>query len=228
MRPQNPVKFRKVRIGNAGDGGYILPDDLEGLHGVISIGVGHDVSFDHHFAEQGVQVYQYDHTVLEPPTSHPNFHFHRKGWAAQGAEDMVSLAQMMAENELNDSYDLILKFDIESAEWAALESCTDELLAHFRIMTFELHSLCLLTEPANLDLFLRRLALLTRQHTPIHLHANNHGDYRIIEGIPVPDVIELTLLRNDRDHFVASTEPIPGPLDIPNDPNRPDLVLRAF
>jgi Methyltransferase FkbM domain len=228
MRPQNPATLRKIRLGNAWDGGYVVPDDLEGLSAVLSIGVGHDVSFDHHLAERGVQVYQYDHTVEGPPTTHRNFHFHRKGWADESAGDAISLAQILADHELGASFDMILKVDIEGAEWGALQSVTDAQLAHFRIITFELHGLCHVEEPANLDLFLRRIALLTRQHTPVHVHANNFGGFRIIEGVPVPDVLELTLLRNDRDRFVPSLDPIPGPLDAPNAPERPDIVLRPF
>jgi hypothetical protein len=228
MRPLAPATLKKMRVGNAWDGGYVLADDLEGLRAVISIGVGHDVSFDHHFAARGVLVYQYDHTVEGPPTSHGNFRFHRKGWSAADGDDMVSLARILSDHELASSFDLILKCDIEGAEWGALESCTEDLLAHFRLITLELHSLCLLQEPANLDLFLRRMALLTARHTPIHLHANNFAPFMIIEGVPVPDVVELTLLRNDRDRFVPSFDPIPGPLDTPNAPDRPDIVLRTF
>ena len=50
----------------------------------------------------------------------------------------------------------------------------------------------------------------------------------IIEGIPLPAVIELTLLRNDRSKFSLSKSPIPGPLDFPNMKDRPDLILNPF
>jgi len=59
-----------VRAGGSGDGGYVVPDYLDGLDGVVSIGVGGDVSFDLWFAERGVPVFQYDHTVAESPVGH--------------------------------------------------------------------------------------------------------------------------------------------------------------
>jgi hypothetical protein len=150
------------------------------------------------------------------------------GWAAENSASMVSLAQILADHALGSSFDMVLKFNVGNTEWGALNSCTDELLSHFRIITAELHGFCLLEEPANLDLFLRRMALLTSQHTPVHLHANNSAAFRIIEGVPVPDVVKLTLLRNDRDRFAPSFDPIPGPLDTPCAPHLPDVVLRTF
>ncbi len=228
MRPRQLASLKKIRVGNLGDGGYVMPDDFDGLQAVLSIGVGHDVSFDHYFAERGLQVYQYDHTLDGPPASHSNFRFNKLGWGHENTDNMRNLAGMLADNALASSFDLLLKFDIEGGEWGALHACDEALLAQFRVITFELHSLCLLDVPGNLDLFLARLAVLTAGHTPIHLHANNWAGYQIIQGVPVPDVVELTLLRNDRDRFVPSTDPIPGPLDVPNAPGRPDIVLRMF
>jgi hypothetical protein len=62
----------------------------------------------------------------------------------------------------------------------------------------------------------------------VHLHANNCCGFSLIEGVPVPAVLELTLLRKDRSTFSPCDDPIPGPLDYPNMNDRPDLVLRSF
>ncbi len=97
MRPQKPASLQKMRVGDEGAGGYVLPDDLEGLSAVVSIGVGDNVSFDRHFATRGIQVYQYDHTIEQLPAAHANFHFHRMGWAAENSTSMVSLAQILAD-----------------------------------------------------------------------------------------------------------------------------------
>lgn len=227
MRPQNLANLKKVRVGD-GAGGYVLPDDMEGLSAVVSIGLGADVSFDRFFAERGLQVYQYDHAIDPLPQVHQNFHFRKMAWAAADSESTVSLAQMVVDHALGSSFDMVLKFNVGNAEWGALDSCTPDLLSQFRIVTAELHSLCLLEEPANLDLFVRRMALLTTQHTPVHLHADNGAPFRLLGGVPIPDVVRLTLLRNDRDRFVPSFDPIPGPLDIPRVSHLPDIVLRTF
>ena len=48
----------KVRIGTHGDEGYVLPDDLHGIAQALSIGIGHDASFDLELAQRGIPVIQ--------------------------------------------------------------------------------------------------------------------------------------------------------------------------
>ena len=63
----------------------------------------------------------------------------------------------------------------------------------------------------------------------MHLHANNYRGVAVVEGVPVPDVIELSLLRHDLDDFPSlAADPIPGPLDRPNHPLLPDICLNVF
>jgi hypothetical protein len=46
IRPWTMRDNQKVRVGNAYDGGYVLPAAIARCDAVVSIGVGHDVSFD--------------------------------------------------------------------------------------------------------------------------------------------------------------------------------------
>lgn len=63
LSPKKCDTLSKVRVGLSADGGYVLPDDFDGVQGMLSIGVGPDVSFDHALAQKGIPSYQYDHTV---------------------------------------------------------------------------------------------------------------------------------------------------------------------
>lgn len=220
--------YRKVRIGSMGDGGYVLPDDLDGLSAVLSLGVGGEVSFDHYFAERGLDIYQYDPTVEGPPVEHARFHFHKVAWAPQDGEGAASLAGIVRSHGLQTSNDVLLKFDTEGAEWSCLPTISPELLKHFRIIACELHGLNNLQVPEFLQQVTGMMNILTHSHTVVHLHANNCCGMTLVEGVPVPAVVELTLLRNDRSSFRPSAEPIPGPLDCPSMDDRPDLVLRPF
>lgn len=82
LRPWATRRTPKVRVGNDYDGGYVLPAVALQCDVVLSIGVGHDVSFDHVMAERGARILQFDHTVEGPPTPHANFIFDKKGWAS--------------------------------------------------------------------------------------------------------------------------------------------------
>jgi hypothetical protein len=60
------------------------------------------------------------------------------------------------------------------------------------------------------------------------VHANNWGDFQIIDGIAVPDVIEISYVRRDQNIIRPSSEFYPTPVDFPCHPERPDIVLGSF
>lgn len=218
----------KVRVGTMGDGGYVMPNDLAGISQVLSIGIGQEVSFDRYFARQGIPVFQYDHTVDGPPEANACFQFNKIAWGHENTAGTLSLAGMVDKHGINASNDAILKFDTEGAEWLSIIHTPVELLRHFRIMVCELHGLTSLGNPEFLAQVRETLQRLTRHHTVVHLHANNCCGISLVEGVPVPAVVEVTLLRNDRSVFSPCYEPIPGPLDYPSMTDRPDLVLTPF
>jgi hypothetical protein len=225
---QRKSAFSKVRIGSLGDGGYVLPDDLAKISHVLSIGVGQEVSFDLHFAARDVPVHQYDPTVAAPPVPHPRFSFNRMAWGETEGDQSISLNRMLSENAMTDSNDVILKFDVEGAEWTAIRSVSVDVLKHFRIIVCELHGLNNLANAPFLAQAVDLVALLTANHTVVHVHANNCCGMTLVDGIPMPAVLELSLLRNDRSDFSPCMDPIPGPLDYPNMTDRPELVLNPF
>ena len=220
--------FRKVRIGSLGDGGYVLPDDLEGISSVLSIGIGGEVSFDLHFAEKGIPVYQYDPTVEGPPIQLEMFRFHKTAWGPQDNEGSASLGGKDKKHGLAASDKNVLKFDTEGAEWKSVINTVSNVFQHFRIIACELHGLNNLHNQQFMQEYRQTMNLLMRNHTVVHLHANNCCGITLVEGVPVPAVVELTLLRNDRSSFVPCHDSIPGPLDYPSMTDRPDLILNPL
>ena len=82
----------KKRFGSAGDGGYVIPNDLEGIDAAISFGIGGEVSFDLELAVLDMAVLQFDPTVEGPPRNHPNFNFRKVGWSSEPGPESVTLA----------------------------------------------------------------------------------------------------------------------------------------
>ncbi len=229
IRPMAMSGPGKVRIGNGHDGGYVLPSTALGCDGVVSIGVGGDVSFDLALAERGATVLQFDNTVERPPAEHPNFHFQKLGWGATTDADMVDFKTIASRLDALAPRLALLKFDIEGAEYAALETVTAGDLTRFAVIVCEVHDLHRLIEPDFHDRVRAAFAKLTRDHAPVHLHANNYRPLVLVQGVPVPEVMEISFLRRDLDRFAGpSREPIPGPFDRPNHPNMPDICLSAF
>ena len=231
LRPIVCKQLEKIRLGNAFDGGYVVPKRCLQCDVVISIGVGPDVSFDLAFAENGKSVFQFDHTVDSVPShqAHSGFVFFKKGWGARTAGDLLTLKDMLAAANVPTSAKCLLKFDVEGAEYENLISLDDSELASFEVIVCELHCCDQLRDEAFRHQFSRAIARLTKNHAPVHLHGNNYGVLCLVEGVPVPAVLELALLRRDLGDFGGiSLEPIPGPLDNPNRPDRPDLCLNPI
>ena len=229
IRPLTMATGTKIRVGNAYDGGYVLPDRALACDAVLSIGVGHDVSFDLAFADGGAIVVQFDHTVDALPAVHANFRFHKLGWGAETKGDLLSFPDIRSAFGAVLARRPMLKFDVEGAEYDALAAMTSDDLADFEVITCELHDFARLGERDIFERIKATLENLTCRHAPVHLHANNYRGLALIAGVPVPEVLELTLLRRDLDQFPeVSDDPMPGPLDRPNNPFVPDICLRVF
>jgi hypothetical protein len=228
MRPLAMRQHGKIRLGNEYDGGYVLPDLALQCDALVSIGVGPDVSFDLALAQNGAQVIQFDHTVERPPTEHPAFRFFKKGWGPRSEGEFLNLHDISAKLEGTPSHRL-LKFDIEGGEFEIFQTLTAEDMYPYEIICCELHHMAKLGDETGFQQIRHLLSCLNRHHAPVHLHANNCCGFALIEGIPVPQVIELSFLRRDLDSFAGhSTDPIPGPLDSPNIPQLPELCMRPF
>lgn len=228
LRPQ-ACEGGKIRLGGVHDGGYVMPDAALDCDAVLSIGIGGDVSFDLDLAERGLPVFQYDHTVAASPVAHAKFQFARLGWGTETRDPFVSLDAMIAQLKDAGSLRPLLKFDIEGGEYDVLESIDPDALAYFPVIVCELHNLSGLTDLVFHARVRHCLSVLTRHHAPMHLHANNYGVMALVGGVPIPDVLEVSLLRRDLGvRSCPASDAIPGPLDRPNHPHRPDFCLTPF
>jgi len=117
------------------------------------------------------------------------------------------------------SEDLLLQMDIEGSEWDVLINTDEETLNQFRIIAMEIHGMDILYSTFGLNIAKYVFSKLLKNHSIVHLHVNNYAPFIIQNGIRIPPVLEITLLRNDR--FGAIIEPIeianlPHPLDSDN------------
>lgn len=231
MEPYELVGYEKVRVGRNNDGGYVMIDDFDGIEAAYSIGINDDVSWDDDIADRGIPVFQYDHTITAPPSPRPEFHWQKLGLAAHDevSSSLTSLRTEIEKNKHSKSKDLILKIDIEDAEWDVFSLMETQTLRSFRQIVAEFHNLQTLNEFGRSTKIIRALSNLAIDHRPVHVHANNNGEWVILGSIPVPTVLEITFVRRDVDkHFVANSDPLPGRFDMPNRVDRPDMPLGLF
>ena len=55
-----------------------------------------------------------------------------------------------------------------------------------------------------------------------------YAGFSNIANVIVPNVLEITFANRSLYSFSETDEVFPGPLDVPNDPSRPDMHLGTF
>ena len=187
-----------IRLGPAGDGGYLVPDDLTGIQACFSPGVSTSSDFELACAERGMQVYLADHSVEGPATSHPGFHFRKKFVGATTSEVFMTMADWVRQSGVDPAADLLLQIDIEGYEYETFLSMPDELLRRFRIIVVEFHRLHHLWSQPFYRLASSAFRKILQSHSCVHLHPNNCRGGLAMQGLEIPRVMEFTFLRNDR------------------------------
>jgi hypothetical protein len=214
-----------IRMGDFGDGGYLVPDDLRGIAACFSPGVSTVASFELDVAKRGIPVFLADGSVSGPPLPIPDSHFTHRFLGPETKGRHLSLADWVAQHDPAPGRDLMLQMDIEGHEYAVLEAAPDDLLQRFRIVTLEFHRAPSLENPEFFDRAASVLMRLHRSFLPVHVHPNNCCGLLDVCGIPMPRVFEVTYLRRDRVTNPRPARQFPHPLDRRNVPGKDDIVL---
>lgn len=214
-----------IRIGEFGDGGYLLPNDLDDIVACFSPGVSVQSSFEMDLAKHDIPSFMADGSVDEPMLTVPNSVFIKKHLAARSGDDVISLEDWMAELAPPEG-DMILQMDIEAAEYPVLSTLPTALLHRFRIIVLELHRIpSILMKPGAFQRAYPALSALKDGFVCAHIHPNNASGTVEIEDETFPRVIEATFLRRDRVKQAVPSTQFPHPLDRRHRPGGPVLTL---
>ncbi len=213
-----------IRLGPDGDGGYLLPNDLDGIEYAFSPGVSTESGFDADLAEQGVRVYLADFSVDGPGEAHPNFTFDKKHVGSLSSDTVMTLDDWKDSKIPGYEGDLVLQMDIEGSEFEALLSASSKLLSQFRIIVIEFHNLDQLLNRPFFHLASKSFQKLLKTHSVVHIHPNNAGGSVKIKDLEIPRVAEFTFYRNDRFSDYTYRRTYPDPLDR-NNAAKPSLIL---
>jgi len=232
LEPMSLVGAGKTRIGDKGDGGYVVPDiDYRKTKTqdkiAYSFGVAGNAPWDMQMAKWGWDVFQYDGTIDVPPELHPRLHFYRLN--ISGLEnpppDQINVSQIIKKHG-HEGKSIILQCDIEGSEWEMLKSMSEENLLQFEQIILEIHWFYFDKE---LDSKIAILEKLNKTHQCIHLHANNLGPVIFVKKFRmIPWSLEVTYVRRKDWKFKPCYETFPGRLDYPNTGLYPDIFIGRF
>jgi hypothetical protein len=214
-----------LRLGAEMDGGYLLPDDLEGIRYCFSPGVSDIALFESQLADRGIHSFLADYSVDRPPVCRPEIVFDRRHVGATNSKTHMTLAAWKQHYLPGYEGDLLLQMDIEGAEYEALLSTPDRLLHQFRIIVVEMHWLERLFDPFAFRIMDACFEKLLSQFYVVHLHPNNCGGRIVENGIEVPHVIEMTFFNRHRAPPQDYCTTFPHPLDADNCARLPSLPL---
>lgn len=140
--PQN-TNFELIRLGANGDGGYLVPDDLDNIEACFSPGVDLISDFEQECYNRGMQLYLADKSVDKPnlKISEEKYYFIKKFIGTINDEDLITMDNWVASANINRDSDLLLQMDIEGHEYASILSMSNDLMKRFRIIAIEFHDL---------------------------------------------------------------------------------------
>ena len=187
-----------IRIGPAGDGGYLIPDDLVGVGTCFSPGVNTESRFELQCAQSGMNVFMADASVHGPPDTHPNFHFIKKFVGNYTHDEFVSMADWEQQSQPDPDRDWIMQMDIEGGEYEFLLGMSEASLRRNRILVIEFHNLDYLYDEVFFALANTCFRKILKSHTCIHIHPNNCSSAIRCQDIEIPKIMEFTFYRNDR------------------------------
>ncbi|MBD3917009.1 hypothetical protein [Nocardioides hwasunensis] len=204
-----------VRVGPIGDGGYLLPDDLEGIVACFSPGVAGEIGFDVELANRGIPVHMIDKSVTGLPEPHERIDFEPLFLGTRTEPGWTTLTDWV-ERRAPGSGDLVLEMDIEGAEWAVLLTAPADTLRRFRVMVLELHDLHMLAKRSTLQVVSAVFDKLLDDFELVHVHQNNHEYPVPYAGFDLYPVVEATFLRKDRVEHASHRAELQHPLDSAN------------
>jgi hypothetical protein len=208
--------FELIRIGPDTDGGYLVPNDLDGIRYAFSPGVSTESGFEAELANRGMDVFLADYSVDGPAVPHPRFVFDKRFVGCVTDQRFITLDDWHAAKVGANDSDLLLQMDIEGAEYETLLAASPSLLGRFRIMIIEFHWLPQLWNQPFFSVVEPVFRKLLTTHAVVHIHPNNCCGSVKSAGLEIPRIAEFTLLRRDRLGATRFQTTFPHPLDRPN------------
>lgn len=225
------ANFKFKRLGRSGDGGYMMLDDFDNHKIAYSFGISDDVSWDKDAIASGISdVYMYDHTIDGLPEENKGFHWQKTGIAGiydKNIPELRTLKQLLEDNKHIDKTGMLLKMDVEGAEWDVLCNSDSNIFNKFSQIVLELHDM---NKKENHEKIVKALQNLNKTHALINMHGNNWQGYEICDGFSIPDALEVTYINKmEYGHLLKPyTAFLPADADEKNTDKYSEIILGVW
>jgi hypothetical protein len=223
LRPVK-TKYELIRVGGDNDGGYLLPNDLSGVDICFSPGVDVTATFEKDLLARGIRSHLADASVDGAPDGLDVASFTKKYLGGCDNKTFMTM-DTWVNDKAPVNGDLLLQMDIEGAEYTTILCTPPEILSRFRIVAIEVHNAQTWFTPLAWEVVRTFFEKLLENFHVVHNHPNNNCPFIEADGLLIPTVFELTLLRKDRSETLGYVTEFPHPLDQPNVLDKPDRPL---
>ena len=205
------TNLRLIRLGRNCDGGYVIPEELINDN-LLTCGIADEISFEEDYIKmvKFPNIHCFDGTIENFPSTNPLFSFHRKNIGKFDNDDTISLNTIFSCFFKNQKK-VVLKMDIEGAEYESFSTLSQENLKKIDCMVLEMHDI-----DSKYNEFSSLMYKLNSELVLIHRHDNNSGGYFTYNNELFGRVYELTFV--NKRHVLNKNDnnlPIDG-LDFPN------------
>ena len=222
-----PINCEKglIRLGPERDGGYLVPDDLDGIEACFSPGVSNVSGFEKDCANRNIKVFLADASVNAPTETDDLFDFIPMFIGSMNNDSYLTLDKWVNSKIPDTSKELLLQMDIERAEYEVFHSLSEKTINRFRIMVIEFHDLDEIWNYPFFKVMSRVFKKILQTHHCVHIHPNNITNKRKLNGIETVQAMEFTFYKKERINKVRYQTSFPHKLDRDNSPKEPTVVL---
>jgi hypothetical protein len=236
-----------VRIGNVGDGGYVIPLEVsENIESLYSLGLGENWSFESEISKINpkIEIKTFDHTVnlqffiilvakgiakfilfrcdiKEVVKRFKKFQLYLDFWVSNknNTHYKIKISRDNIAELLSECAfkKMALKIDIEGDEYSCLQTIKDQI-SQLELLIVEFHDV-----GKNYLAFSELLSNLKNDFNIAHIHANN---FEGITNLGLPQVLEMTFVNKRYEHRGELRVRLPlENLDFPCAKNREDFHI---
>jgi hypothetical protein len=226
FRALRPVRTNHdlIRLGGDGDGGYLIPNDLESIDICFSPGVSDLANFELDLIRRGIKCFLADHSVDGPPIENELIDFEKK-YLGPVENDLFITLENWVNRKAPNKTDFILQMDIEGAEYGVVFDTSLDILRKFRILVIEFHGLEKLCDKSGFEIINLTFTKLLKDFEVVHIHPNNCFPPIRCNGFLIPPLLEFTFLRKDRILGRQNRVDFPHALDRKSVPANEDYPL---